>query len=126
MATKVSLVITDDFDGSPGAETVSFGLDGTGYEIDLAEPKRTRLSDSLAPFIVVSRRVSRARRPAGRSAAQRVDRAAVRAWARKAGLAVSERGRISADIMRQYEALTSNRVWRCPRSSRRTAPTPVR
>jgi hypothetical protein len=28
----------------------------------------------------------------------------VRAWAKAAGLKVSERGRISADIMRQYDA----------------------
>ena len=28
------MVITDDLDGSPGAETVSFGLDGVTYEID--------------------------------------------------------------------------------------------
>jgi hypothetical protein len=34
----------------------------------------------------------------------RVDRAAVRAWAQEAGLAVSERGRISAQVMNQYEA----------------------
>jgi hypothetical protein len=33
-----------------------------------------------------------------------VDRAAVRAWAQEAGLAVSERGRISAEVMNQYEA----------------------
>jgi len=40
----------------------------------------------------------------GRRAAGRVDRAAVRAWARDAGLAVSERGRISAEVMRLYDA----------------------
>jgi len=28
----------------------------------------------------------------------------VRAWARQSGLEVSERGRISAEIMKQYEA----------------------
>jgi len=32
------------------------------------------------------------------------DRAAIRAWAREAGLNVSARGRISAEIMSQYEA----------------------
>jgi hypothetical protein len=30
------VVITDDLDGSQGAETVAFGLDGVSYEIDLA------------------------------------------------------------------------------------------
>jgi hypothetical protein len=28
----------------------------------------------------------------------------VRAWAREAGLPISERGRISANVIRQYEA----------------------
>ena len=105
MARMVSVVITDDLDGSPGAETVSFGLDGVSYEIDLAEPNRTRFADAVAPYITAGRRVSRGgrRRSPGRPAG-RVDRAAVRAWAREAGLTVSGRGRISAEVIRQYEA----------------------
>ncbi len=95
-----------DLDGSQGAETVAFGLDGVSYEIDLAQPNRARLAGALAPFIAAGRRVGRgSRRPgAGTAAGSRVDRGAVRAWARDAGLAVSERGRISAEVMRQYEA----------------------
>ncbi len=105
MTRKVSLVITDDLDGSPGAETVTFGLDGVSYEIDLAQPNRARLSEALAPFITAGRRVSRGgRRGAGPAGRARVDRAAVRAWAREAGLTVSERGRISADVINRYEA----------------------
>jgi len=106
MARTVLVVITDDLDGSPGAGTVTFGLDGVSYEIDLAQPNRARLGDALAPFIAAGRRVSRGGRwrGAGRPAPPRVDRAAVRAWAREAGLAVSERGRISAEVMRQYQA----------------------
>ena len=51
---KVALVITDDLDRSPGAETVTFGLDGVSYEIDLAQPNRARLSEALAPFITAA------------------------------------------------------------------------
>jgi len=106
MARTVSVVITDDLDGSPGAETVTFGIDGVSYEIDLAPPNRARFAGALAPFIAVGRRESRGgrRRGAGRPAPARADRAAVRAWAREAGMTVSERGRISADVMRQYDA----------------------
>ncbi len=104
MAKKVSLVITDDLDGSPGAEAVSFGLDGVSYEIDLAPPNKARLADAVVPYVAAGRRVSRRARLAGRPVAARVDRAAVRAWAREAGLAVSARGRISAQIISQYEA----------------------
>jgi hypothetical protein len=105
MARKILVVTTDDLDRSPGAETVSFGLDGVSYEIDLAPANKTRLADAVAPYVAAGRKVSRGRRrPAGQPTARRVDRAAVRAWARDAGLAVSERGRISADVMRQYDA----------------------
>src|SRR5712692_502108 len=106
MARAVSVVITDDIDGSSDAQTVAFGIDGVGYEIDLSEANKARLSAAFAPFVAAGRRGSRGgrRRGGGRPAAERVDRAAVRAWAREAGLAVSERGRISAEVMRQYEA----------------------
>jgi len=105
MARTVSVVMTDDLDGSPGAETVQFVLDGVSYEIDLGKANRAKLGTAFAPYIQAGRRVSRSgrRRAVGRPAAERVDRAAVRAWAREAGLAVSERGRISAEVMHQYE-----------------------
>lgn len=105
MVKKVSVVITDDLDGSAGAETITFALDKERYEIDLGPANRTRFADALAPFISASRRVGRGPgRSTGRTAAQRADRAAVREWARDAGLAVSERGRISSAVIRQYEA----------------------
>ncbi len=105
MARKISVVTTDDLDGSAGAEAVSFGLDGVTYEINLAPVNKTRLADAIAPYVAAGRKISRgARRPAGQPTARRVDRAAVRAWAREAGLAVSDRGRISAEAMRQYDA----------------------
>ena len=106
MARKVSVVTTDDLDGSPDAETVSFGLDGVSYEIDLAPANKSRLAETISPYIAAGRKVSRGRRPRAPqpAAGGRVDRAAVRTWAREAGLAVSERGRISADVMSQYEA----------------------
>jgi len=105
MSRNVSVVITDDLDGAEGADTVRFALDGVNYEIDLSDANRARLEGDLAPFITAARRPSRdGRRRAGRSGAASVDRAAVRAWAREAGLNISERGRISAEIIRQYEA----------------------
>jgi hypothetical protein len=43
MVRKMWVVTTDDLDGSPDAETVSFGLDGVSYEIGLAPANKTRL-----------------------------------------------------------------------------------
>jgi hypothetical protein len=107
MARNISVVTTDDLDGSTDAETVSFGLSGVNYEIDLSEANRTRLTDTFAPFITAARKARGGSRRSsnGRSAASpSLDRAAVRAWAREAGLDISERGRISAEVIRQYEA----------------------
>jgi hypothetical protein len=67
------------------------------YEIDLGQPNRAGLAEALAPFIAAGRRAD----PVG---APRIDRAAMRTRAQEAGLAVSERGRISGEAMRQYEA----------------------
>jgi Lsr2 len=105
MAKTVNVVITDDLDGSPGAETLSFGIDGHSYEIDLGQKNLARLQKSLQPFIDAGRRTAhrRAARPA-RGAAPGADRAAVREWAASQGLKVSERGRISAEVLTKYEA----------------------
>jgi len=106
MAKTVAVVMTDDLDGSPAAATVMFGIDGVTYEIDLSEKNRARLDRELSPYITAGRRLTRSRRRAssGRPPGPRADRAAVRAWARDNGLRVSERGRISAEVISQYEA----------------------
>jgi hypothetical protein len=105
MAKTVNVVVTDDIDGSLRAETVAFSFDGRSYEIDLGEKNRTRLEKSLEPFITAGRRTSQRRvARTAQSAEPRIDRAAVRAWAATQGLKVSERGRISAEVMSKYEA----------------------
>jgi Lsr2 len=106
MAQSVSVIITDDLDGSQGAQTVTFGLEGASYQIDLSAKNRARLEKALAPFIAAGRKAARRGRvrPAGRpGGGVRTDRAAIRAWAKAAGLAVCERGRISAEVIRRYE-----------------------
>jgi hypothetical protein len=102
MAKTVNVVVTDDLDGSPDAETVTFGFDGHSYEIDLGKKNRAKLEKSLQPFIDAGRKT--AARKAPRAAGSRTDRAAVRAWAAEQGLKVSERGRISAEVMSKYDA----------------------
>jgi Lsr2 len=105
MARNVSVVVTDDIDGSSGAETVTFGFDGTTYEIDLSKSNRAKLDAAVAPYLEAGRRIRTSGRRSSPSASpsRNVDSTAVRAWARERGLLVSERGRISAEILRQYE-----------------------
>lgn len=94
MARTISVVITDDLDGSPDAEAVTFSFDGQGYEIDLAAANKARMRESFRPFIEAGRRAGQ-RKP---------DLSAVRAWASAQGLQIAERGRISADVMSKYQA----------------------
>ena len=65
MSKSVSVIITDDLDGSQNAETVLFGLDGVTYEVDLGRKNRARLERALAPFIEAGRRVPRGGRRRG-------------------------------------------------------------
>jgi Spy/CpxP family protein refolding chaperone len=105
MARSVQVVVSDDLDGSDGAEGVGFGFDGVSYEIDLTEKNRAKLEKDFAPYVQAARRISRSRRPSSsRQTGPQVDRAQIRAWAKENGLNVSERGRISAEVIQQYEA----------------------
>ncbi|MGH3997546.1 MAG: histone-like nucleoid-structuring protein Lsr2, partial [Pseudonocardiaceae bacterium] len=58
MAKRTVVTVIDDIDGSEGAETVSFGLDGVNYEIDLAEVNAGTLREALRPYVDRGLRVS--------------------------------------------------------------------
>lgn len=111
MAKQTVTTLVDDIDGSKAAETVTFGLDGATYEIDVNEAHAADLREVLAPFLSVARKVSgtggRARSvpssPRQRGASD-LDPKAVRAWAEEHGVAVSPRGRIRSDVLEQYRA----------------------
>src|SRR5262249_5023834 len=117
MAQKVTVQLVDDLDGtaSDDISTVSFGLDGVSYEIDLNEDNATSLRDSLADFVASARRTGgrvkrgaapTATRPTG-SGRSKEQTQAIREWAKKNGHTVSERGRISTTIIEAFEAAHS-------------------
>jgi hypothetical protein len=69
MAQRTHALLTDDLDGSPGAETVHFALDGVDYEIDLNEQHVRELRSVLDPYIKAGRRLGgRTRRRGGGAA----------------------------------------------------------
>jgi len=121
VAQKVQVLLVCDIceGGKPGSETVGFGFDGSSYEIDLCDKHAKQLRDSVAGYVGAARRAtssgaSRGRgRAGGRSGrsggADRERTQAIRAWARKKGIKVSERGRLSSDIVAQYEAANGGR-----------------
>ncbi|WP_402468241.1 histone-like nucleoid-structuring protein Lsr2 [Isoptericola aurantiacus] len=108
MVQKTKVVLIDDIDGSDGDETVSFGLDGVSYEIDLTSAHASELRESLATWIGHGRK-SAARVPARTSGARRgrTDREQlqkIREWARDNGHKVNDRGRIPTRVLEAFEA----------------------
>lgn len=110
MAQRVQVLLEDDIDGSTASETVTFGLDGVTYEIDLNEDNATALRDALAAYVGAGRRAG-GRRSTGRrkssGSSSSSGTSEIREWARANGYEVSERGRISADVKDAYEKATS-------------------
>jgi hypothetical protein len=106
VATKMTIVLEDDLDGGPADETVRFGLDGVDYEIDLSKQHARAFRRELASFLVHARKAGRGRRRSARSTSGRRRSGDIRAWARGAGIQVSERGRIPASVVAQYQAAT--------------------
>ncbi|WP_127479186.1 histone-like nucleoid-structuring protein Lsr2 [Nocardioides pantholopis] len=112
MVQKIHIVLEDDIDGGEANETVTFGLDGTSYEIDLNDKNAAALRDLLAPYVGHARKVgstprrgggsgrrSAASAPAGGPSAREI-----RDWARANGHDVPDRGRVSAEVREAYEA----------------------
>jgi Lsr2 len=111
MAQKVQVLLVDDLDGGEASETVSFAVDGNNYEIDLSGKNATELRDAFAKYVGAARKLGRstsssggrsARRSGTSTAMDRDQAAAIRSWAKKQGLKVSDRGRIPATIIEQY------------------------
>jgi hypothetical protein len=113
MAQKVTVALIDDLDGSEASETLEFALDGVSYQIDLSAKNAGKLRDGLASFVASARRSGgRTRGPARAAgggvskarpaAADREQNQAIREWARKQGMKVSDRGRIPAEVLDAY------------------------
>lgn len=115
MARMVTETITDDLDGSEGASTVSFGLDGTSYSIDLNEKNAAALRRALEKYIaaVPKSAVVKGRRKgpvrsatsARRAGQTAYDRDAFRAWAVANDIQLT-RGRPPRALRERFEAET--------------------
>jgi hypothetical protein len=100
---RVVVDLVDDIDGTGNARTISFGLDGRRFEIELNKKNETALRKMLSPYIEKAREA----KPAPlqrRRRLRKVDSAAVRLWAAENGIEVPATGRIRQDVVAQYEA----------------------
>jgi len=103
MALRVVTELIDDLDGAPAAKTVSFGLDGTAYEIDLCNRNAMKLRSVLATYASAGRRTGRILRAAPpRQADVSRTRSEIRAWAKTEGLPVRDRGRLPVGVVAEF------------------------
>ncbi|WP_410583888.1 histone-like nucleoid-structuring protein Lsr2 [Amycolatopsis sp. lyj-108] len=116
MAQQVLVSLVDDIDGSEADETVEFALDGVTYQIDLSQDNAEELRDALAQYVDRGRRAGGRKRtakvipaaaafgaaPKGTTPVDREQNQAIRAWARKNGYSVSDRGRIPSEVVEAY------------------------
>ncbi|SEE72913.1 Lsr2 protein [Streptomyces sp. 2231.1] len=108
MVQKIVTVRSDDLTGIESDEvgTHRFSLNGIEYEIDLTPDSYDKLDAALRPFIEKGRKVGRIKvtgrvrrdAPVGPSAED------VRAWARKNGYAVNDRGRVPRELREAFQA----------------------
>lgn len=130
VAREVIEKLIDDLDGSDAAETVTFGLDGAMFEIDLSKKNATAFRKSLDRYVKAARPSSpaasaarrkappstngpkaRRKRPAstnGSKAKRDYDIRQLREWARDNKVAVPSRGRIPKSVVAQYLAAATS------------------
>lgn len=105
MAQRRVVILEDDLDGGEAAESITFGLDGVTYEIDLSEAHAEELREALSPYVTAGRRTGgrrKSRADGKNTVGGKTDRAAIREWARKNGHNIGDRGRIPAAVVQEY------------------------
>jgi hypothetical protein len=114
VAQRTIVQLTDDLDGKPIPDgkggTVRFSLDRQDYEIDLSDRNAKAMREMLRPYLEAARRAGGATRGGSRRGRRSAngqgrdyDPKMVRAWAESQGIQVSQRGRVSADLVAKFQ-----------------------
>src|SRR5688500_3062008 len=111
MAREVIEKLVDDLDGGEAAETVTFALDATSYEIDLSKKNAAAFRKSFDRYIKAARRSTtaggRRRKTAtstsGSKPKRDFDIMQLREWAGANDITVPTRGRIPQAVVDQYK-----------------------
>ncbi len=116
MAQKTIVTLVDDLTGeeAENISTVEFALDGMTYELDLTDENSAKLRDALSPYANAGRKIGRRRRSGPRpgQAAKSTGSTAgynretlksIREWAKKNGHSVSDRGRLSTEVLQAWQ-----------------------
>lgn len=121
MAKQIITNIIDDLDGSEADETVSFALDGVGFDIDLNTKNAKVLRDFLEKYMEAGTRTGRVEgkhaqirgyRPTTvQNTLNREQNQKIRTWAENNGWELADRGRIPQVIIDAFESKTPNPEW---------------
>ena len=108
MSQRLEVKLTDDLTGTDipagKGETVTFGLDGKTYEIDLTNKNATALRKALAPYVSAGRRRRNSRGVRVKRTAVSSDSHTIKEWARANGYEVNGRGRVPNGIREAFDA----------------------
>ena len=109
MAQRVSVTYACDYDDKeiPAGQqrNITFGIDGQEYEIDLCARHSEKLSEVVGKFAEHARRTTvKGPRRRRRTTANRQRSAQIRAWAKRSGIEVSDRGRIPGRVLAGFES----------------------
>lgn len=114
VARQIITTLLDDIDGTAADETVTFALDGNGYEIDLNAKNSKKLRDFLATFIEAGTRTGRVGAGAqltrhrgsvqSANSSDRQENKEIRLWATENGFQINDRGRIPQSIVDAYRS----------------------
>lgn len=91
---------------TPARRTVTLGIDGRYYELELCARHELQLLQTLGRYTTAARKVPRPGMPGNnlRTSQDRRHSREVRAWALASGHKLPERGRIPLAVLRDYAA----------------------
>lgn len=117
MAQRTQIILIDDIDGGDASETVTFGLDGHDYEIDVNDAHAAEVRKVIGEYTIYARRTSKGGKKAkkaatlngtpvknGKSVELGPSARLIRDWARSNGVEVPDRGRVPQSVIDAYEA----------------------
>jgi hypothetical protein len=119
MASRTTVTLVDDLDGSTADETVPFSLDGASYEIDLSADHADGLRTAFEQYVAAARRTG-GRRTSSSNGSARASKSAtgssrernqeIRVWASRNGAALADRGRIPGYVVEAFDAGDASRL----------------
>ncbi|MET0450644.1 MAG: Lsr2 family protein [Mycobacterium sp.] len=104
MAKRTVVEWIDDIDGSAAAETVTFTIDGSRYEIDLSEENAAKLRKAMKRWVEAARRSGTKKARGTRPKEDPAESAKARKWALDNGFDVGPRGRLRSEVLDAFRS----------------------